>query len=416
MSISSVTISIRCRKKSAGSDTAVVKTRIQTHGVLYQGVEERCPQDPPAPASEAVTPWVNFSTSYSLNPFTGVEWTEEEIADLTGGVYLHPSGFYPDQRPFCTQVWVSVQRDTGITNYRPISNYYTYYIANVPSDQNVWENLNDIVADGDISYIYSIIPHLGAVGIADLNLAQLEEEIPPPPPVIPWCDAIFSIVFDVSMWFQEAYLITKDWIWPFYLISNFFYFVHRGVWNLLTPIAHFCMWVVEVAEKIIDVLNLDMIWEHFKKWFEWAQWAWEWITNAFNNIANIVTDWWNLEDNPIRLFIESATEGLDELLSAWNDFWTITWPEWMSAFDNLATAWDYFWTVTWPEFLSLEWLFTWWNDRIQDILDLINTAFKLREDWWSGWQEIKEQVFDFFSDPLEYLWSRFTDWFLGPEE
>jgi len=25
-------------------------------------------------------------------------------------------------------------------------------------------------------------------------------------------------------------------------------------------------------------------------------------------------------------------------------------------------------------------------------------------------------VLEFFTDPLEWLWVRFTDWFLGPEE
>jgi len=50
-----------------------------------------------------------------------------------------------------------------------------------------------------------------------------------------------------------------------------------------------------------------------------------------------------------------------------------------------------------------------------DVLDLIDSAFTLRESLWSGWQEIRDLVFEFFNDPWAWLEERFTNWFLGGE-
>ena len=50
-----------------------------------------------------------------------------------------------------------------------------------------------------------------------------------------------------------------------------------------------------------------------------------------------------------------------------------------------------------------------------DVESLINSAFTERERYWSGWQDMRDKVIEFFANPFDYLWSRFADWFLGPE-
>ena len=92
------------------------------------------------------------------------------------------------------------------------------------------------------------------------------------------------------------------------------------------------------------------------------------------------------------------------------------WPEFTANFTNLKAAWDTFWTVTFPTLVSWAWLTTWWNSRLEDIQGLINSAFTIREGLWTGWQDWRDKVVEFFTDPLEWLLAKFTDWFLGPEE
>jgi len=58
---------------------------------------------------------------------------------------------------------------------------------------------------------------------------------------------------------------------------------------------------------------------------------------------------------------------------------------------------------------------TWWSGAVLQVQGLINTAFLERDSWWAGWQDWRDQVAEFFTNPLEFLLNRFTDWFLGPE-
>ncbi|KKK66018.1 hypothetical protein LCGC14_2968300, partial [marine sediment metagenome] len=96
-------------------------------------------------------------------------------------------------------------------------------------------------------------------------------------------------------------------------------------------------------------------------------------------------------------------------------FWNITWPAWLAQFETLRASWDNFWVTIYPGLVSFAWLTTWWNERLADVAGLIDSAFTIREGLWDGWQDVRGAVLEFFSDPLEWLWSKFTDWFLGPE-
>ena len=58
---------------------------------------------------------------------------------------------------------------------------------------------------------------------------------------------------------------------------------------------------------------------------------------------------------------------------------------------------------------------SWWSARLLDVQGLINSAFVVREDLWTGWQDMRDQVVEFFTDPLGFLEGRLADWFLGPE-
>lgn len=67
-----------------------------------------------------------------------------------------------------------------------------------------------------------------------------------------------------------------------------------------------------------------------------------------------------------------------------------------------------------------------WDDIVALMDEAIDTAIlemrKYVDGLFAEWSEllngldnIKESLFEFFDDPLEWLWARFTDWFLGEE-
>jgi len=74
----------------------------------------------------------------------------------------------------------------------------------------------------------------------------------------------------------------------------------------------------------------------------------------------------------------------------------------------------------------IAWFSNWWGSVLARIIawgaltgaqvdELISSRLKDFDPFWAGWQDFKDRVVEFFSDPVEFIWDRFTDWFLGPE-
>ena len=139
-------------------------------------------------------------------------------------------------------------------------------------------------------------------------------------------------------------------------------------------------------------------------WQDWPQW-----------VEQEIDDWWDNTLDDVRAWVRYQIDNLEDIADEWNAFWNYTWPQWTSRLNTLQSAWDNFWGGIFPDLVDFNWLGSWWDDRLQDVLALIDTAFTLRESLWAGWLDWSDSVEEFFSDPVEYIWARFTDWFLGPE-
>ncbi len=101
-SINSITVYARTRSTITGG---LSKRVIKTHGVEYDGGLR---SDNPS--------YVLGGRQWATNPNTGSAWTTQEITDLQIGVALKlPTGTGGDVR--CTQVYVVVDYEPGITNY-----------------------------------------------------------------------------------------------------------------------------------------------------------------------------------------------------------------------------------------------------------------------------------------------------------
>ena len=47
---------------------------------------------------------------------------------------------------------------------------------------------------------------------------------------------------------------------------------------------------------------------------------------------------------------------------------------------------------------------TWWTSTMWEVQELINSAFIVRESLWSGWQDLRDKVTEFFTDPEDWLY------------
>lgn len=227
----------------------------------------------------------------------------------------------------------------------------------------------------------------------DFTVRGIPEAAPPAPVPGKFVDAIFSLVWDISTFFNNAYETVSDWVWPFYYLANPLYWIKLAFWNLLTPIAHFGDWVNDVADKVSDILGPEGIISLLRTWLTYAENAWSWISNAFSNVWNIIDTWWTTAKTTVQGWIDIAKQAVISLLD------TVS-----KSLASLQTAWDNFRTITLPTLAT--------GKVVSDLINSsLRTWFPFYDDLVKLWDGIKA----FFVNPFDWLLEHFTDWFLGKE-
>lgn len=228
-------------------------------------------------------------------------------------------------------------------------------------------------------------------------------------------DTIFSYVWDVSDYFWNAYQETKDWVWPFNLLQYPLYSLYGAFWHLGTPIAQLGAWCDDVASKIAKVLSQADILSLVGKWLTYAEDAWNWVKNAATNVSGIIGTWWGTTSLTVKAWIAAANEYTRSLIASVTASVVTLQASWDSfkgkipSIDQVITWWGNF---TGNILLVVN---TWWSGALKDVQALIDSAFTTREGLWAGWQDWRDRVAEFFMNPVEFVWAKFTDWFLGPE-
>jgi hypothetical protein len=226
---------------------------------------------------------------------------------------------------------------------------------------------------------------------------------------------IIDALNDISSWFYEIYLDVYSWVWPFSLTANLFLYLCYLFNNLAWYFNAFSSWVSDVQGKIGNFLSWSTIWSYILSYVPNLTQIRDWFYSWWTNVQSVVASWWSATSVTVQGWINTALQYVNSVATAWNNFWNNLWPQLTISFNSLKSAWDNFWTVTFPTLVSFSWLTTWWSSRLQDVQGLIGSAFTARASLWAGWQEMRDNVVNFFTDPVEFIWERFTDWFLGPE-
>lgn len=169
---------------------------------------------------------------------------------------------------------------------------------------------------------------------------------------------------------------------------------------------------------------------------DWIEIAIDWLLEPINYIANwaeAVSNW--LVDfraevlDVIDLFLANLNQAISNILNtitAWGDILGEWWEDkkllilgWIEAaiegFNNLKVAWDNFWTTAFPNLVNFQWLTDWWGNRLSEIDTLITSRLQEWFPFYNTLSEMWNSIVEFFIDPLDWLETRFTDWFLGKE-
>lgn len=221
---------------------------------------------------------------------------------------------------------------------------------------------------------------------------------------------------DASDFFYDLYLEVLGWVYPFWLAAGMFYnlcgIFNRLAWNFYD----FGQWVDAAADKLEDVLSWSYIRSLIQSWLpdlenavswwhSWTAWVRQKIDEWWNSAKDTVQGWIDIGDQWLKDLIDDAQTWLARLQSSMNDIIGM-----LPSITEITTWFSDWWgNIMTP-------LTTWWNNRVLVIQGLIDSNFTDREPFWSGWQDVKDNVIEFFSSPLDWLVDHFTDWFLGPEK
>jgi len=204
------------------------------------------------------------------------------------------------------------------------------------------------------------------------------------------------IIYDIRRIVRYLYQVFADlalWCWahdpPFGWLGSQFAIIYDHLTDLHYGLYLFAEDYESLWEGIIGIITESDVFSLLQSWLTFAEDAWYWVANAFNNVVSIIWEWWPIALDYVMTYINNAVEGLTEL----------------------REAWDTFWTVTLPSLVSLDWLGIWWEGKIEDVQSLITTAIENLNILMVGWQEIRDQVFEFFNDPYGWIYNRLDEFF-----
>ena len=192
-----------------------------------------------------------------------------------------------------------------------------------------------------------------------------------------------------EQFFYDAYQEVKGWIYPFYLLKYPLYGLYGVFLWLVEGFYEFYQWLNWAADRIDEIFSWSNIQSMIRGWLSGIEAAIDWFFSWTTWVGQYITDWWSGILPYILGYIDSVVEG-------WED---------------LVTAWDNFWAVTFPNLVSFAWLDIWWQSRLLEIDTLINSWMTSFQPFWEGWQEIRSEVTDFFADPLQWAYDKLDEFF-----
>lgn len=199
---------------------------------------------------------------------------------------------------------------------------------------------------------------------------------------------VVELLNSITTVFYNAYLETRGWIYPFSLVANFFYTLSIIFNSVAWQFYYFGQWVDYVTNRVAGILSYENIASYFKSFFNASSDALEWVRGAFKNVTNIVDTWWSETRLTVQSWIDITRQALQSNLDAVSK--------------TLGTLQE---TVS-----DLKGEIPTKNEVLTWITALIDTRTKELKPFWEGWQEMRTQVTDFFTDPGKWFMDRIEGW------
>ena len=194
---------------------------------------------------------------------------------------------------------------------------------------------------------------------------------------------------DISDQFYQLYVDCFYQGFPLEIIGDWFYYLSILFNHLAWRFSDFSLWVSDISTKVANILDLHTINDYFWDYFYAAWAAYEWVKSAFTNILNTVDDWWDSTKVTVFGWISDAKQFLQAQINSVS-----------LSLVTLQVSWNNFLTTTLPNLAFLT-----------EVDSLIKSWFTNYIPFWEGWQDWKDKVAEFFTDPEQWLYDKMDEWF-----
>jgi hypothetical protein len=218
-------------------------------------------------------------------------------------------------------------------------------------------------------------------------------DITPPPDEGDWLDSLVSFWASLSNTMASWAAAAAAWVWPLNIIAPLVVAVSSIVDGIFGGMLDFRVFYRTLELRVSELLDFDELLDRLSEPLDQLAALWAWFSDWAGSVGSLIADWWAGVEDTVLSWISVATQGLDNVLIAWETFTT----------EILPTLFD------------LEFAEEWYRSKLVAVGQLITSAFTERADLWAGWSDFRQSVSDIVSTPFDWLEARFTDWFLGGE-
>lgn len=217
-------------------------------------------------------------------------------------------------------------------------------------------------------------------------------------------DWIIQRLNDASSFFYNLYI---ECYYAYYIpdiVATIFYDLSVLFANLSWDFYYFNQWAEQKEAQVAQILNWETIQSYITGWLRQLPNPLIWFINLWNEVWDEIDEWWVSTKPTVQGWIDNAKQDVLTFVNTLNILLT-----------NLQTAWDDFkgkiptidelilWWYNWTgNVLSV--VNSWWASALIEVQGLIDSGFTLREDFWRGWQDIRDKVIEFFTDPEDWLY------------
>jgi len=241
-------------------------------------------------------------------------------------------------------------------------------------------------------------------------------------------------VYDVAYWFSVIGNWFDDRGWPFTYVAPFFYQV-RDLWQLVGGYFYDAYTFTRAIEDL-----LDDAWTKAKQVFNYV---YDVLVGKINDVINaasaawnLAVDAWDLADDAWDYARGWLRDKVYEALAAAGNAWgTVT--EWLRdlATDAYNMAEGIYGAIEAAVLFAIQDIVAWFENLPGELSAFFDSAFATLKTWATGAIEDArtsilatfaapfnlinlwfDDIQSFFNSPLDWLESKVTDWFLGPEQ